>query len=414
MRAAQPRTTLAALLRRGQLRVAVATMLLFGLSLMLIGNIVLGAAQRRHLELVARTVGYSVEAAVTFRDVETAREILVDLAARERLGEIDLRLPDGQLFASYRAEPAGRFDQLLSDLGRRLMSDEATAPVIPAGGRRIAEVRLRGEGLGLLRLLFYGVLAGLVCVGLALGVAALLTRRLERRVIEPINRLAALTRSIRSERAFGWRAPMVPIVELQALSDDFNAMLDEVEAREAELVTHQRLLQQDNDRLAYSVGHDPLTGLANRLQFERRLQEALSVLELHGGRLGVLYLDADGFKAVNDSAGLAAGDLLLTQIANRLRLAVRETDVVARLGGDEFAVLLYPLRNHEEAERITFKIRRQMDGSFDLGPYGRLRCSLSFGLAIYPDDGETVPTLLDTADRAMYRAKQLSRRSRQI
>jgi diguanylate cyclase (GGDEF)-like protein len=406
-----PRSTLLALLRRGHLRVVMVTMLVFGLFLGLVGYAVMVAAQARHLDLVARTVGYSVEAAVTFRDVEAAREVLRDIARRERLSEVEIVLTGGQLLADFRTPVSGEMNALARQIGRWLNPDVAIAPIVPAGGERIADVRLRGDGLDLVWMLLYGAAAGSLCLLVALIAATLMTRSLERSLVEPINRLAALTRTIRRERAYDRRAPPAWIAELQALGDDFNAMLDEVQAREAELVAHQRRLMTDNERLAHRAGHDPLTGLANRTQFEQRLHDALALVGRHGGHVGVLYLDADGFKAVNDSAGHAAGDKLLVQMADRLCLAVRETDVVARLGGDEFAVLLLPLGDSEDARRVGRQIQRQMVLPFDLGEHGIFRCGLSIGMAIYPHDGDTLPALLDTADRAMYRAKKETKRA---
>lgn len=405
-------TTLSKLLRRGHLRIASAVVLLFGTLLTLIGQQVLGTAQERHLELVARTVGYSVEAAVMFRDPEAARDVLREIALRERLSEVRVVLADGQLFAAYQPPGGSELGRLVRHAGRILMRDHAAAPIQLADGRHIATVTLRGDGIGLVWLLVYGVAAGLLCVIIALVAATVMTRRLERSLVDPINQLTALTRSIRTERAFGRRAPAVRIAELQALSDDFNAMLDEVRTREAELVAHQKKLQSDNATLSHRAAHDKLTGLANRSRFENRLQEALTDVRLHGGKLGVLFLDADGFKAVNDTAGHAAGDQLLVQMAERLRQAVRESDIVARLGGDEFAVLLHPLRSVDDARRIGDKISQAMQAPFDLGEFGCFRCGLSIGMATFPLDGDTMPALLDTADREMYRAKHAGRRAR--
>jgi diguanylate cyclase (GGDEF)-like protein len=291
------------------------------------------------------------------------------------------------------------------------MRSEARSPVL-LDGRTIGLVRLRGDGSLYAWLLVWGAIGAVVCIGATLVAGTLMTRRLERSLIDPINRLAALTRSIRSERAYERRAPPAEIAELRALGEDFNAMLDEVQLGQAELVARHRRLQSDNDALAHKAWHDELTGLANRSQFERRLQEALNSTSTRGGHLAVLFLDADGFKAVNDTAGHAAGDRLLSMMADRLRTAVRETDVVARLGGDEFAVLLHPLRSVDDARRVGQKIHHLMTQPFDLDGYGLFQCGLSAGMATYPLDGDTIAALLDTADRAMYRTKHASKQAR--
>ena len=404
--------TFLTLLRQGHLQVAIAAVMTFGLALALIAHLLLSGVQERHLALVARTLSYSVEAAVTFRDEQAAQDLLRDIASREGLVEARVLLPTGEVLAHHAAPAQDTVERLMRQAGEWLVRTEAHAPV-QLDGRTIGLVRLRGDGTLYAWLLVGGALGAVLCIGTSLAVGTLMTRRMERSLITPLDQLAALTRSIRSERAYDRRAPAAPIAELQALSDDFNAMLDEVQLRQAELVARHRRLQSDNDLLLHKAWHDELTGLANRSQFERRLQDALNSTSARGGgHLAVLFLDADGFKAVNDSAGHAAGDRLLTMMADRLRTAVRETDVVARLGGDEFAVLLHPLRSVEDARRVGQKIQTLMTQPFDLDELGRFHCGLSAGMATYPLDGDTIPALLDTADRAMYRAKHAGKRAR--
>jgi diguanylate cyclase (GGDEF)-like protein len=399
------------LLRHGHLRVATAAVMTFGLALAVIAHVLLSGVQERHLELVARMLSYSVEAAITFRDEQTAGELLRDIAGREGLVEARVLLPSGEVLASHVAPDSGTIDRLMRQAGELLMHSEARSPVL-LDGRTIGQVRLRGDGTVYAWLLVYGAIGAVLCIGASLAAGTLMTRRMERSLIDPINQLAALTRSIRSERTYERRAPPARIAELQALGEDFNAMLDEVQLGQAELMARQRRLQSDNDVLAHKAWHDALTGLANRAQFERRLQDALNSTSVRGGHLAVLFLDADGFKAVNDTAGHAAGDRLLTMMADRLRTAVRETDVVARLGGDEFAVLLHPLRSVDDARRVGQKIHSLMTQPFDLDEHGHFHCGLSAGMATYPLDGDTIPALLDTADRAMYRAKHAGKRAR--
>ena len=176
--------------------------------------------------------------------------------------------------------------------------------------------------------------------------------------------------------------------------------------------------QRHEARLKYQAGHDPLTGLANRMLFRDRLAQALSRARRARSRLAVMFLDLDRFKAVNDRLGHAAGDRLLEQIAHRLDAALREEDTVARfastnetvarLGGDEFAILLEDLPSEAEAARVADRVIRAMTGPVDLGDEV-VRCGSSVGISVFPQDAGSVDTLLECADVAMYRAKARGR-----
>ena len=162
--------------------------------------------------------------------------------------------------------------------------------------------------------------------------------------------------------------------------------------------------KQAEETLTQQALHDPLTGLPNRTLLLDRLTHALSATERSGGGIGVLYLDLDGFKAVNDSAGHAAGDELLRQVARRLTNTVRPGDTVARLGGDEFVVFCSDTEERRNlravAERVVQVLRRPFflkDGSHSV--------SVSVGLAL-SGSGSTPAQLLQDADAAMYIAKR--------
>ncbi|MGE4506345.1 MAG: diguanylate cyclase, partial [Desulfovibrionaceae bacterium] len=151
--------------------------------------------------------------------------------------------------------------------------------------------------------------------------------------------------------------------------------------------------------------HDALTGLPNRVVFEDRLQVALAASGRSGAGVGLLFIDLDGFKAVNDTLGHAAGDELLQRVAGALTGALRTTDTVARLGGDEFAALLPGLGSAEEAVRIGEKIVAALSAPFALAA-GPARIGASVGAAFHPEHAEDADELLKRADEAMYRAKQ--------
>ena len=166
-----------------------------------------------------------------------------------------------------------------------------------------------------------------------------------------------------------------------------------------------RELRLSEERLRHLSEHDALTGLPNRLHLNDRLQSAFERAAQNGNRLGMLMVDLDGFKAVNDELGHQAGDKLLREAAGRLRLCVRLTDAVARVGGDEFIVLLPDLRNPEEAAAIAQKIVLAIADPFAIG-HTLAAVTASVGVVTYPEASSDPETMLQCADQAMYAAKE--------
>ena len=153
---------------------------------------------------------------------------------------------------------------------------------------------------------------------------------------------------------------------------------------------------------------DLLTGLANRHRFQDQIEHELMRARRHRHSMALLYIDLDGFKAVNDAYGHDAGDALLRQVAERLQTCVRETDTIARLGGDEFTIILPDLAHDGVVARIGHDVLRELMRPYALGGV-TAHVSASIGLALHPRDGESATDLIRNADRAMYEAKRLGR-----
>jgi diguanylate cyclase (GGDEF)-like protein/PAS domain S-box-containing protein len=167
--------------------------------------------------------------------------------------------------------------------------------------------------------------------------------------------------------------------------------------------------RQSEDRVRHMAQHDPLTELANRAYFSQRVQQALANARRYKESVGLILIDLDRFKPVNDQYGHAVGDELLVTIARRLKNSVRETDTVGRIGGDEFVVLLTGPVTRDSAQVVIDKIFNQIALPIEIQGL-RLEITCSLGLALYPQDGGDEMSLTKAADAAMYRNKRAGRR----
>lgn len=161
--------------------------------------------------------------------------------------------------------------------------------------------------------------------------------------------------------------------------------------------------------MTYLAQHDALTGLHNRHAFYERFEQSLALAKRHKKKMGLLFIDLDKFKSLNDSLGHDGGDKVLTTLAGRLRSCVRTTDIICRFGGDEFVVLLSEIKQPIQAFSIAKKISEAAAAPIEIEGQ-KIALQLSIGISIYPENGETAKSLLRMANAAMYRIKTLKRR----
>ncbi|AZF55026.1 Inner membrane protein YfiN [Pseudomonas sp. R4-34-07] len=405
MKAAKARPTLGSVIGRGHLILALVAVTLASVSLTLLGVLALRVYAEHNLHLIARSINYTVEAAVVFDDSAAATEALSLIASTEEVAQAEVFDASGKLLAQWVRPNTGMLSRVELELAHALLEQPISQPILHQG-QTVGSIHLTGHGGSLLRFLLSGLAGIVICTALSAWVALHLARRLLNGITGPLQSLAAVAHAARSERDFDRRVPPAQIAELDSLGSDFNALLGEMEA-------WQNHLQSENETLAHQASHDSLTGLPNRAFFEGRLIRALRSAAKTNERVAVLFLDSDRFKDINDNFGHAAGDAVLMAVAERVRAQLREDDLVARLGGDEFAVLLAPLHKAEDAQRIADKIIASMDAPIPLPGNTQVVTSLSIGIAIYPEHGATPGTLLNAADAAMYQAKRLSSGSQQ-
>jgi diguanylate cyclase (GGDEF)-like protein/PAS domain S-box-containing protein len=168
------------------------------------------------------------------------------------------------------------------------------------------------------------------------------------------------------------------------------------------------LARATSHEMSYLAQHDFLTGLPNRMLFNDRLAQAISLAERHDKRLAVMFVDLDHFKKINDSLGHSVGDKLLQSVAGRLVASIRRTDTVSRIGGDEFVILLSQVEHGEDAAFSARKILRVLTTPHIIDNKS-LDINVCVGVSTYPSDGQTAEDLMVKADTAMYEAKEHGR-----
>ena len=394
--------SLGEVVRRAHLGMALMAMALAGALLLLAGLVALRAYQTSNLQLMARSVAYTVEAAVVFRDSGDVQQTLAHMLAHEGVAHAVVRDAQDAVFAQWQSAAPGLHARAGQALARLLALAPAIAP-IRYEGSPMGEVELRGDGQGLLNFVLTGLAVLLACMTVIGAVGLLLARRMLRDMVMPLQALAQVARAVRREHVTGLRVPPARLAELRELGDDFNALLGELEQRE-------RLLEEKNTELTRRALHDSLTGLPNRASFEQHLQAAIERARGAVQPMALLFIDCDRFKQVNDTHGHAAGDALLMEVARRLQAPLRPGDVAARLGGDEFAVIMASSASQADAQALAERVLAAMAEPLVLAAGVALQPAVSVGVAVFPQQGGDVESLLHSADAAMYQVKAHRRR----
>jgi diguanylate cyclase (GGDEF)-like protein len=389
-----------------------------------------------NLATMAEIIAANSSAALLFGDARAAQETLGFLEAQQHIQAAAIYGMDDAVFASYRKPGiAITFPESSIQTENILFwgNHVELFTHINYAGEQIGIVYLRSNMKAIHDRLvwFLGVVAAVLLVSML--VTFVLSTRLQRIITDPLLRLSAIARQVRTEKNYSLRVTGENEDELGNLIIDFNAMLDEIQSRDDELREHRAMLEERvmqrtseleiaNSKLAtskeqaeavakrmeYHAHHDALTGLPNRTLLNDRITAELAHARRQHGMVALLFLDLDRFKIINDSLGHAAGDQLLRVIARRLGNCIREEDMVARLGGDEFMVLLPRISGSSDAGRIARKV---IDCLLDpISCNGNeLHITTSVGISIYPHDGTDSETLIKHADISMYRAKELGR-----
>lgn len=367
---------------------------------------------RDNLTVQAKMIGINSTSAVVFRDQKAADETLSALQASAEIIRAVIYLPDDTLFARFeRSARLENFKTLgwlkhigLSYFNARLDLQEEIFFQDEKIGRLVIEADMQGLYQTLLGYAAITLLAALV----ALVLAGLLLQRLKSTITTPLSRLRDLMYKVSGDRDYSLRSPVDSNDEVGALARCFNEMLEEIQGRDSCLkdeLSERKRAEQRLDILAY---YDSLTNLPNRHHFDERIAKNIGKAKRVEDRFGLMFIDLDNFKIINDTLGHNIGDLLLIGVGERLSHVLRGKDFVFRLGGDEFAVILEDVFEREQAGLVAKKVIETLSTVFLLKEH-RAYIGASIGISFYPADAADAFTLLRQADAAMYHAKDRGR-----
>ena len=363
----------------------------------------------QHLGAYAQMVADSSSAALVFGDKKAAQEILDTLRASDDIYYAAIVESNGARFAEFSRHTSPAPPPSTAILTTRIhrFGDGYLDYFQPihTSMQQQGMVHIRASTQSITEHVHWYALwiGGLGLGGMILSVPLLL--RLQRSVTTPLSKLTALMRDVSNREDYGLRAPVESSDEIGALSSGFNEMLTRIEQRNVAL-KHELLERKSaEERLDMLAHFDTVTHLPNRHFFNERLLAVVERCLTTPWRAGLLFVDLDNFKIVNDTLGHDVGDQLLYGVAHRLASSVRSGDVVCRIGGDEFAIIAEDLKNADDAEVVAAKALEALRAPFQFGD-NEIFVTASIGISIAPDDARDMHELLRNADTAMYFAKE--------
>ena len=348
----------------------------------------------------ANIVGENAVSAVVFNDARTAHEILFSLHGSPNVRQAAIYGTDGKLFASYKRDPKLPELPLPSQAGFVYNTDSLDlVHPISQFGQNLGSLSIRLDMDVLYQSMARAFLTIMLASVLVLIVAFIILSWLQRSIVLPLSRLNSLMHAVSEQKDYSVRSRDSGRDEIGYLALGFNEMLEKIDAHDHKL---RRIAHYDN-----------VTALPNRHYFNQRLEDAIAQAARGKQHVGVLFIDLDNFKVVNDTLGHNIGDMLLKSVSDRISGTLRGTDCVCRIGGDEFAVILQEVPGHHDAAVVAGKILNEMAQPLWLND-SEIYIGASIGISLYPDDAPDMNALLRCADVAMYYAKSRGKNNYQL
>ncbi len=366
---------------------------------------------RDRLSALGDIIGADVAAKMTFGGNRAVTESLAALKADSSIKQVFVLNEQDQVIAYYNQntdlapnELQQRLKSLRSKIRQQFidLSPGMESPVI-RNGIRLGTILIEQNDHIIIKKISDTTGISAVILLFALGLSYLLAGRFQRIVTEPVTVMATIMREVSYTKDYSKRVPSFNTDEIDQLAKCFNEMLSEIEQRDEDLLDRQK-------QLHHMANFDSLTGLPNRVLFNDRLEQALRHAARTGEKLAVLFIDLDDFKMVNDAYGHRTGDQLLLETTTRLAAITRTGDTLARLGGDEFTIILQDVKTAGNALLVANKHIENLFHHY-LIDNRQLFVSASIGVAIYPEHGTTMESLVKNADAAMYQAKEKGKNS---
>jgi diguanylate cyclase (GGDEF)-like protein len=394
------------------------------LAMTLVAAVLARNATQQRADAFVELIAANADVTLALGDVDGATDVLSALARSDTVTRAKLIKPDGTVLAAYERAERPKPPAIRGMLRTQVPEIEVSAS---------ANVTHRGDTLGraevvvrepyLVNALAWFAASSLAVFGLMMVCWVAVSGRIGRWLSRPLSRFAAVAREIRYSGDLRLRVPPTHVTEVRTLSEDFNAMLDEIERLSVaevrnlsenfnaslDQIKQQSLqIQEHNARLSTLAFYDPLTNAANRVLLMDRMTQLIEAFERDRNPFAVVALDLDNFKPLNDQLGHAVGDKYLQEVVRRCKAMLRPTDTFARMGGDEFLALLPGVGTREDALTVARKLAACVREANSVHALEQ-KCTASIGVVFYPLDGDTVEQVLDRADTAMYAAKASGR-----
>lgn len=359
-------------------------------------------AEQSRLNSIANILAPSLTAALIFQDEISAEEQINSLLAQRNIVSAHVEDNNGKMFVSLLAKKQNQ-----TKIFTQLMMIET-------------KLRMNGVDYGMLTikadyslieksLLFFSTFLLAILV-LILALSFMLSLFLRKSLIHPLTHLAAVADRVTKTNNYSLRSEVLSQDEVGNLAQCFNQMLETIKQRdhllEDKVKQRTKALEIANSQLSTQAYSDPLTGLPNR----RYIIEKLSTLieDSDNRTFAVLGFDLDGFKEINDTMGHDYGDLILIELSKNIASVLPDEAILARLGGDEFIILIENTINRSAVEQVVKLIHGNI--AKGLLVKGKLvYVTISLGIAMFPDDGNSVDDIIKSADLAMYRSKERGR-----